>query len=420
MRVMILGSGGREHALAHKMADSSLVEELYALPGSAGMREICRGVEGDPEDIPAVLRAASERGIDLVVVGPEAPLAAGVVDALGELGIAAFGPTGEAARLESSKVYAKEAMVEAGVPTARFEVFDDPEAALAHVEERPLPMVIKADGLAAGKGVTVAATRAEARRAVSEAMVEGRFADAGSRVLIEDCLRGSEISVMAISDGESVLPLAPARDYKAAQDGDVGPNTGGMGCVSPVPDCDDALVEEVRRDILVPVIDLMRRRGHPFSGVLYAGLMLTAEGPMVLEFNCRFGDPETQVVLPRMTSDLVPLLIASAGMEGAESLSELDASWTPESAVCVVMASEGYPGSYERGVPITGLDKVEDGAWIFHAGTNFDGKRWVTDGGRVLGVTALGPDAGVARRRAYEIVEGISFAGAHYRRDIAR
>ncbi|MFP4200096.1 MAG: phosphoribosylamine--glycine ligase [Clostridia bacterium] len=418
MRVLILGSGGREHALAWKLNQSPEVTGLYAMPGSAGMESLAFRVLGDPSDPSEVLKSARSIGADLVVVGPEAPLAEGVVDVLDDAGIPAFGPTRDAARIESSKIFAKELMREAGIPTADFEVFDRPEAAMDHVERIPLPTVIKADGLAAGKGVTVASSREEAREAVKEAMVDRRFGSAGSRLLIEDCLVGEELSVMAVSDGETVVPLAAARDYKAVDDGDRGPNTGGMGCISPVPGCDDDMLREVRKYILQPAVDQMRRRGSPFRGLLYAGLMLTADGPMVLEFNCRFGDPETQVVLPRMESDLLPLLLSSAGVFGDLSQLEGQLFWCPDSAVCVVMASGGYPGSYQTGLPILGLDELPEEVEVFHAGTDRGSSGWVTAGGRVLGVTAMGSDLESARRSVYAAVEEISFPHAHFRRDI--
>ncbi|MFO7942673.1 MAG: phosphoribosylamine--glycine ligase [Bacillota bacterium] len=418
MRVLILGSGGREHALAWKLNQSPRVTGLHVMPGSAGMEDLAFRILEDPLDSSEVLDSARGIGADLVVVGPEAPLAEGIVDVLLDAGIPAFGPTRNAARIESSKIFAKELMREAGIPTANFEIFDRPDAALEYVERVSLPTVIKADGLAAGKGVTVASSREEAREAVEEAMIDRRFGSAGERLLVEDCLVGEELSVMAISDGETVVLLAAARDYKAVDDGDRGPNTGGMGCISPVPGCDEEMLEEVRSRILQPAIDEMKRGGTPFRGLLYAGLMLTDEGPMVLEFNCRFGDPETQVVLPRMRSDLLPLLEASAGVSG--DLSELEGQlrWYPDAAACVIMASGGYPGSYETGLPIVGLDELPEDILVFHAGTDRGPSGWVTAGGRVLGVTATGPDLESARRSAYAAVEEISFPYAHFRRDI--
>ncbi len=419
MKVLILGSGGREHALAWKISRSAALTGLWVLPGSEGIAEYAESLQGDPESPGTVVESARRIGADLVVVGPEAPLAAGVVDALEANGIAAFGPRRDAARIESSKVYAKELMVEAGIPTAPFAVFSDAESALAHVAERTLPMVVKADGLAAGKGVTVARAREQAEDAVREAMIDGRFGEAGAQILVEDCLVGEELSLMAISDGEVVVPLQPARDYKALRDGDEGPNTGGMGCVSPVPGCGEDLVSRVCRDVLQPAVSAMARRGTPFRGLLYAGLMLTAEGPRVLEFNCRFGDPETQVVLPRMRSDLLPILAASAGMR--DDLEDLGVKleWSRDAAVCVVMASGGYPLSYETGFPIEGLDAVSPGGFVFHAGTARDDEGWITSGGRVLGVTGLGPSIEEARDTAYDAVGRIAFPGAHFRSDVA-
>ncbi len=419
MRVLVIGSGGREHALTKKIAESERVTGLYAMPGSAGIESLAVRVPGDTEDPREVLRVAREIEAEFVVVGPEGPLAVGVVDTLADAGVPAFGPMRAAARLESSKVYAKEVMRQAGVPTAASRVFEDADEARQHLASRGFPVVIKADGLAAGKGVTVAPDHETADAAIREAMIDRRFGSAGSRVIIEDCLHGKELSVMAISDGKTVLPLAPARDYKAVNDGDRGPNTGGMGCVSPVPGVDAGLLEDVRSRIMQPVVTFMRTRGIPFRGVLYAGLMLTEEGPMVLEFNCRFGDPETQVVLPRMQSDIVPLLLASAGVEGDLAALGARLRWHDGAAVCVVMASGGYPGSYEVGLPIRGLESVPEDVIVYHAGTHREEKGWVTAGGRVLGVTGLGLTPGEARRRAYEGVRVIDFPGAHYRTDIA-
>ena len=418
--IMVVGSGGREHSLVVSIAESPLVSRVVALPGSAGMASVAERVPGDAEDIEGVVKSAGDLGVDLVVVGPENPLAAGLVDALEKEGIAAFGPSQSAARIEASKVFAKDLMKTYGIPTAPYRVFSDFEAAAAHLGQRSFPAVIKADGLAAGKGVIVAADHDEAMEALSGIMVEKRFGSAGDRVLIEDFLTGEELSVMAITDGRALVTLAPSQDHKALLDGGEGPNTGGMGTFSPVSFYGEELADRVESEILRPTVEAMAREGAPFRGVLYAGLMITDEGPMVLEFNGRFGDPETQVVLPRMESDLVPLLLAASGAGGDLESLVRDLRWRGESAVCVVLASGGYPGSYETGRPIEGLDEMLDGVMAFHAGTDFRGGQWRTAGGRVLGLTALGLNMEEARRRVYSQIDRIRFRGMHYRTDIGR
>ncbi len=420
MDVMVVGSGGREHALVQVLARSRDVERIYAVPGSDGMAEQAHLIDADAEDVDSVTGAAVDEGIDLVVVGPEKPLALGVVDALEEAGVRAFGPTQCAARIESSKVFAKQLMDRYDIPTADFRVFTSHSEAVAHVNERSFPAVIKADGLAAGKGVVVARDRSEGLRALTQIMVERRFGDAGKRVIVEDCLTGEELSVMALTDGETVIPLDAAQDHKAVYDGDLGPNTGGMGAFSPVEFYDDAMADSVFEDILRPTVAAMKCEGVPFQGVLYAGLMVTEAGPQVLEFNCRFGDPEAQVVLPRLHSDLAPMLAASAAGDGSLQAVGQQIQWKPESAVCVVLASEGYPLEYEKGYPIEGLDEVADRVYLYHAGTARTDTEWRTAGGRVVGVTALGRDLESARDRAYRQIESISFSGMHYRRDIGR
>ncbi|MFO8060362.1 MAG: phosphoribosylamine--glycine ligase [Bacillota bacterium] len=420
MYVMVVGSGGREHCLVASVAGSPLVDRVAALPGNAGMSPPAELVAGDVGDIEGVVDAARSRGVDLVVVGPENPLVDGLVDALGEAGIAAFGPSADAARIEGSKVFAKDLMSKYGIPTAPYRVFSDFEEAAAHLEERPMPAVIKADGLAAGKGVIVAGDRDRAREALAEIMVERRFGPAGVRVLIEDCLAGEELSVMAITDGQTLVPLAPSQDHKALLDGDRGPNTGGMGAYSPVPFCGEKLSRRIESEILRPAVEAMAREGAPFRGVLYAGLMITEAGPMVLEFNCRFGDPETQVVLPRLESDLVPLLLAASG--AGDDLADLERQvrWRSESTVCVVLASDGYPGSYQVGLPIEGLEDPGEGVRVFHAGTRRCRGQWLTAGGRVVGVTALGDDLQRARSRVYRQIDRMGFSGMHYRTDIGQ
>ncbi len=417
MRVLVVGGGGREHALVWKLRQSPRVREVYCLPGNAGIARLARCVPGDPEDVRAVADFAQEERVDLTVVGPEAPLVAGLVDELARRGLPACGPTAAAAAIEGSKVFAKELMARHGIPTAAYRVFDDPAAAREYVERLGGPVVVKAEGLAAGKGVVVAPGPAEAAAAVEEIMVRRAFGEAGRRVVVEEYLEGEEVSVLALTDGERVLTLPSSQDHKRALDGDRGPNTGGMGAYSPAPVLTPDLAQRVEQEILLPAVRALAAEGRPYRGVLYAGLMLTAEGPKVLEFNCRFGDPETQAVLPRLEGDLADALEAAAGGD----LRGVSLSWRPDAAVCVVLASEGYPGPYEKGRPISGLEEAEAMAdvLVFHAGTVRRDGQVVTAGGRVLGVTGLGPTIAAARERAYEAVERIRFAGCHYRRDIA-
>ncbi len=419
MNVLVLGAGAREHALVQGLARSPRRPHLFCAPGNAGI--------GDEVDIPAagldaadsqaVLALARETRADLVVVGPEAPLVAGVADVLGAAGIACFGPGAEAARLEGSKAFCKEIMVAAGVPTADYRVVSDPEAGLAAITG--YPAVIKADGLAAGKGVVIATDEAEARQALQALLIEHRFGT--EMVVVEEFLAGEELSLLALCDGERALPLACAQDYKRIFDGDRGPNTGGMGSYSPVPAIDDAAAGEICAAVHQPVLDELARRGTPFHGVLYAGLMLTADGGAggirVLEFNVRFGDPETQAILPRLRTDLLDLLEACVRPGG---LRDASVRWAPETAVTVVLASAGYPESSSSGDEISGLDRVPDGVFVTHAGTAraADGDL-VTAGGRVLSVTALGADADAARAGAYAAADMIDFEGRQLRRDIA-
>ena len=408
-RVLVVGGGGREHALVRTLLRSPQAPEVLAAPGNIGIER--DGVECLPDG--DLVATAREREVDLVVVGPEAPLVAGVVDELAGAGIAAFGPTKAAARIEGSKAYAKELMKSCGVPTASHVLFRDREEAVAHMACASYPAVLKADVLAAGKGVIIAADEREARAALDVFFAERRFGD--TEVVLEEFLEGEELSLLALCDGERAVPLAPAQDYKRIFDGDQGPNTGGMGSYSPVPGVDAERAAEIAAIAHQPVVDELRRRGTPFHGVLYAGLMLTAAGPKVLEYNCRFGDPETQAVLPRLRSDLLELLEAATtpgGLTGAEP------DWSPDWAVTVVLASRGYPGSSSKGDAIAGLDEVE-GAEVFHAGTDERDGRVVTAGGRVLGVTALGGTPGEARDRAYEAAEHIEFEGRQMRGDIA-
>ncbi|MBM4462498.1 MAG: phosphoribosylamine--glycine ligase [Chloroflexi bacterium] len=414
MKVMVVGGGAREHALVWKLRQSPKVDEIYVAPGNAGTQAIAHNLSIVPTSIKAMAEAAQEYRIDLTVVGPEVPLSLGIVDLFQSLGLPIFGPTQAATRLESSKVFSKELMQKYGIPCARGEVFSSVLKARDYVKSHLAPIVIKADGLAAGKGVTVAASQEKALEAISDMMEKKTLGAAGDRVIIEECLNGKEVSLLAFTDGRSVLPMVPACDYKRAFDGDQGPNTGGMGSYSPPGFFDQSRVEEVQRTILEPAVQAIAQEGTPYRGVLYAGLMVTSDGVKVLEFNARFGDPETQVILPRLKTDLMDVMIAviQGKLEGAKI------EWGDEACVGVVMASAGYPGSYKTGFPITGLDKLESDILVFHAGTKEkDGV--VTDGGRVLTVAARGSTLGEARARVYSNLPRIHFEGCHYRRDIA-
>jgi phosphoribosylamine--glycine ligase len=417
VRVLLVGGGGREHALAWKLAQGPSVDLLLAAPGNAGIEEVaeCRPVDAD--DVAGLVRLAEEEAVDLVVVGPEAPLVAGLVDELERRGMAAFGPPADGARIEGSKVWAKELCVSLGIPTARSETFADATEAERYLDGLEPPYVIKAEGLAAGKGVTVTDSREGAVAAVRSALVDRAFGAAGERVLVEEFLEGREVSALALTDGETTIPLAPAQDFKRVADGDAGPNTGGMGAYSPVPYVDEDTWRRIGEEVLEPVVRGLRDRGIRYRGVLYAGLMLTSEGPKVLEFNCRFGDPETQAIVPRLDADLAELLAATA----RGTLADHKVVWRPEACVTVVLASEGYPGSYPSGVPIEGLDNENesDTVHVFHAGTSRRFGRVVTAGGRVLAVSALGKGLAEARDRAYRAASRISFEGMHHRTDIA-
>jgi phosphoribosylamine--glycine ligase len=418
MRVLVVGSGGREHALAWAIAASPLVDALYCAPGNAGIAEEAECVAIHATDIAGLVGFCRRERIDYVVVGPEAPLVSGLVDALEAEGIPAFGPSAAAAALEGSKAYAKDLCERAQIPTAAYRRFRDPAAAKAFITSHGAPIVVKADGLAAGKGVTVAGDLGTAYRAVEAALVERQFGEAGLEIVVEDCLRGEEASFFALVDGKTALPLATAQDYKRVGAGDTGPNTGGMGAVSPAPCLTPALEGAVMERIILPAVAAMEREGRPFKGILYAGLMLTQAGPMLLEFNVRLGDPEAQVLMMRLMSDLLPALIAARdGM-----LRSVDLRWHAEHALCVVMAARGYPDEPERGSEIRGLDIAarDPKVKIFHAGTRRDEGRLLADGGRVVGVTALGQDLAAARDRAYTAVDHIDWPQGFCRRDIGR
>ena len=417
MNVLVVGNGAREHTIAWKLSQSPSVGRLYVAPGNAGTHSIASNVPVGAEDIAALIEFASDNAIDLTVVGPEAPLAAGIVDSFTAAGLLVFGPTKEAARIEGSKSFAKKLMADCAVPTAASEAFTDYEDARAYLDTCPIPIVVKADGLAAGKGVTVAQTREEANTALRESMLERQFGDAGDCVVIEEFMEGQEVSVFAFVDGEYVSPMVSACDYKRVGDGDTGPNTGGMGSFSPpLSQHWNADMETlVRTSIMEPVTKGLADIGAPYRGVLYLGMMLTKEGPKVVEFNCRLGDPETQVILPRLKSDLAEILLATARGE----LEDTRIEWDDRACVGVVAASGGYPASYSTGYPISGIMDVDYDATVFHAGTKLLNEATVTDGGRVLTVSALADLLEHARARAYENIGRISFKDGFYRTDIA-
>lgn len=414
MKLLLIGSGGREHALAWALAKSPKLSKLYAAPGNAGIAEIAELTGLDVSDHQAVIDFCRNKEIDLVVVGPEAPLVAGLVDDLDAAGIRAFGPTKAAAQLEGSKAFTKGVCDEAGIPTAGYGRFDTADAALAHVRAKGAPIVVKADGLAAGKGVVVAMTLEEAEQAVTDCF-EGSFGAAGAEVVIEEFLEGEEASFFVLSDGTNALPLATAQDHKRAYDGDKGPNTGGMGAYSPAPVMGDDVVADVMKRIIEPTIATLARRGTPFKGVLFAGLMITADGPKLIEYNTRFGDPECQVMMMRLNSDLLELIEAS--IDGR--LDAVEATWRDEVALTVVMAARGYPGGYDKGTEIRGLPQTgTDGLAVFHAGTRRQDGKLLANGGRVLNVTALGATVGEAKDRAYRAVGAIDWPDGFCRGDI--
>jgi len=417
MKVLVIGSGGREHTLCWKIAQSPLVDEVFCAPGNGGIARdaICIDIAGD--DIPTLLRFVKDNSIDLSVVGPEAPLVQGIVDAFAAENLAVFGPDRNAAALEGSKIFAKTAMRDCSIPTARFESFSDAAAARAFIVKADFPIVVKADGLAAGKGVIVTSSKDEAIQAVDDIMVKREFGAAGASIVLEEKLVGEEASFIAICDGEHIVPLASSQDHKPAFDNDEGPNTGGMGAYSPAPVLDEKTYAHVLDTILYPLVHGLKKQGITYRGVIYAGLMITEDGPKVLEFNVRMGDPETQPLLMRLKSDIVPLL---AEVANGGSIKNIQLEWETGPSVCVVLASGGYPGSYEKGKIITGIDKAEalDGIKVFHAGTRIHGTDIVTSGGRVLGVTAVGADLRSTIETAYRATELISFEKMYYRKDI--
>ncbi len=420
MDILVVGGGGREHAIVRKLKESPRCGKLYCTPGNGGIAKDAQCFDVAATDLPGAVALAKKLRVDLVFVAPDDPLVAGMVDALEAEGIAAFGPRANAAILEGSKVFSKNLMKQYGIPTAGYEVFDQPAEALAYIRRQDkYPAVIKADGLALGKGVILCDNYEEARQAVKEIMEDRVFGASGSRVVVEEFLTGPEVSVLAFTDGRTVKPMVSAKDHKRAFDGDMGPNTGGMGTISPNPYYTEEHAAWCMEHIFQPTVDAMAKEGRPFKGCLFFGLMITPDGPKVIEYNCRFGDPETQVVLPRLETDLIEIIEAVRD----ERLDSLDIRWKEEACACVVMASGGYPASYPKGLPISGLDNAgqrDDVYAIYHAGTKLQGGRFVTNGGRVLGVTAVAATLPEALDKAYAAVSKIAFENAHYRKDIGK
>lgn len=417
MKILVIGSGGREHALVWKLAQSPRVETLYCAPGNPGMSRLARCVPIKTDDLDELLEFAKRKVIDLTMVGPELPLTMGIVDRFKEAGLRIIGPSRGAAELEASKAFSKSFMERHHIPTAHARTFDEPESAIRYIKEHGAPIVVKVDGLAAGKGVIMAQDETEAIQAVDLILRRKKFGEAGNRVLLEDLLQGEEATFLVFTDGKTVIPMVTSQDHKRIYDQDQGPNTGGMGAYSPAPVLTEALQLQVLREIVRPTVDGLAREGRPFQGILYVGLMLTRNGPKVLEYNARFGDPETQVILTRLETDLVDIF------EALESgrLDQIEVRWSPKVSVCVVLTAKGYPATYETGRPIAGIDQAEskEGVVVFHAGTFLRDGELVTAGGRVLGVTATGNDFQQARDRAYEAVSRIRFEGMHCRMDIA-
>ena len=417
MKILVIGNGGREHTLVWKLSQSPRVSKLYCAPGNAGISQLAECVPLKVDDIAGLKAFAQEMLIDLTVVGPELPLSLGIADEFRKAKLRIFGPTRNAACIESSKSFAKDLLIRCHIPTPQAKTFERLDQAVAYIDSHPVPLVVKADGLAQGKGVVVAYSRDEAKEAVRQMLEQRQFGDAGTRVMIEEFLEGEELTVMAFADGRTVIPMLAAQDHKRVGEGDTGLNTGGMGAYAPAPLATDALRQRIVRDILSPVVEGLSRVGSPYYGVLYAGLMIHQGEPYVLEFNARFGDPETQVVLPLLKTDLVDVLEAVV----EHRLDQVTIEWRDEAAVCAVLAAEGYPGPYKTGLPITGLSQLSesDSLVAFHAGTAIHDNEIVTSGGRVLGLTALAPDLHSARSRVYEAIPTISFEGQYFRRDIA-
>jgi len=414
MKILVVGSGGREHCLAWKLSQSKLADKLYCAPGNGGTATVAENINIAATDIDKLLEFAISKKIDLTVVGPEAPLVLGIVDKFQDAGLKVFGPSKDLARLEGSKIFAKELMQKYNIPTAGFKVFTDPSKAKEYIKQKSLPLVIKADGLAAGKGVIVAAGLDEAMAAVDMIMVAKKFGSSGDKLIVEDCLQGEELSVLIFTDGETIIPLVSSQDYKRIFDEDKGPNTGGMGAYSPAPLLSEERFQKVVEEVFRPLIDGLRKEGQPYKGMLYAGLMIKDDQPMVLEFNVRFGDPETQAILPRLNSDLVDIILKT--VEGR--LKGIELEWDQRYCLCVVLASGGYPGKYQKLQKITGLDN-KSGVFIFHAGTKIDeNSDFVTAGGRVLNISALGDTIKEAQDKAYKAIESINFNNMFYRKDI--
>ena len=418
MKVLVVGSGGREHALAWKIARSPRVKKVFAAPGNAGIAQDAECVDISVADTGGLLKFVTDNAIDLTVVGPEAPLAEGIVDAFRKAKAPIFGPTARAAEIESSKVFAKNLMHQNAIPTASYRVFNDFRLIENHLEQAEMPVVLKADGLAAGKGVFVCRNMESALAAARLIMEEKAFGRAGHLVVVEECLVGREASIQALVSGDAIVMLETSQDHKRAFDNDEGPNTGGMGAYSPVPFIDEQMMRRIERDVIIPTVHGMSREDRPYAGVLYVGLMITEDGPKVLEYNCRFGDPETQPLMMRLDADLVDLIESSLG----GNLSEAPLQWKEGASMCVILASGGYPKEYEKGKKITGLDEAGnmDDVMVFHSGTRREDDGWLTNGGRVLGVTALGRDINSARDRAYGAVGRIRFEGMHFRKDIGK
>ncbi len=416
MKVLVTGSGGREAALVWKLSKSPLVDKIYAAPGNGGISKFAECVNIKADAINDLTEFAASQKVEVTIVGPEAPLAIGIVDAFNNRGLPIFGPTKHAAELEASKVFAKELMKKYNIPTAQFESITDPQKALDHLHEHGTPIVVKADGLAAGKGVIPCTDLETAEQAINNILVDKQFGAAGEKVVLEEYLEGEEVSILAFTDGENILPMVSSQDHKRIFDNDQGPNTGGMGAYSPAPVFTPELDRQVFDEVLARTVQAMNREGRKYQGILYAGLMITSTGPKVVEFNCRFGDPELQAVLPRLNTDLMVPINAVLN----ENLNEVELSWRPEAAVCVVMASSGYPGSYEKGKLISGLEQFEssENVLIFHAGTKRINDQFITSGGRVLGVTSFGAEIQSAIENSYAAVEKINFENAYYRKDI--